>query len=776
MPLFRALTSILGCPASGTTKVRVCLMPMSGELGGRSAVRWKRTASVRVFTAEGVWKRYALPTKAPRDQQRIQQHTAQEALADVGIDVDAATIAKASRDLDRDGSGLTFKAFQKLVDRTQNKHGHLSAEELRRLMGTFDTEGKGYITAEEFRKIWEDRLTPSEVEELMVAADRNLDGQIDFDEFCQLMCPDLYLHEMSPSPELRRAGSPELPVPLALQDSYEAAEKDTRESAQRREGAARDAARYAGDAEAATKLLQRHQETLEGDWIDAAAVQRAARAHAEERQRLESALAGHSGVIADTLRQTAAGQTTPDPVVINAKTLPAHQELHRTYAFRRAVGNQNNVLPPGLASFKEGTNWSIDGKPSGSGDLRKKWGREEELRGGLRDAYAAGFMGKDDKAGSDAAAQLHALGLWRRMHGNALSLAGEINPRVASENTRRLSVAGGHVAAAPDVWVSSSPLVTAAQEPMLTNEFLDGKSVLEMLGIQQVPPAEYNANSAAYKVRWASCAGSVPAGNEAEWPGKVGNLEDAQRLTLISGNNCLSTGADGDGPFSLCGGGEEGAAIALRSAQSTRDGRLWVALLLRPEDAEVLDAFDGRGATTGSERVVAAAAAGESIRNSFKGSGKLGAQLPGDAKAGTQPYGHFIVGHLSEGKAQQAAQSYNALTTGQGGALHALLAAGGGEVLSAGFGDRSKVVQEEETARRGLVRESGEARGQAEVQAAERDAKAAAEAAAKAVAEKQDQVAKDRDLGGSGGGAAPKKDAPKKEVPPPAKKEKGGCC
>ena len=58
---------------------------------------------------------------------------------------------------------------------------------IRKNFSKYDRDGNGYITRDEFRKVVEDKyqtkLTSKQVDELMIAADRNKDGKIDYDEF-----------------------------------------------------------------------------------------------------------------------------------------------------------------------------------------------------------------------------------------------------------------------------------------------------------------------------------------------------------------------------------------------------------------------------------------------------------------------------------------------------------------------------------------------------------------------------------------------------------------
>ena len=58
---------------------------------------------------------------------------------------------------------------------------------IRKNFAKYDRDGNGYITRDEFRRVVEDKyetkLTSKQVDELMIAADRNKDGKIDYDEF-----------------------------------------------------------------------------------------------------------------------------------------------------------------------------------------------------------------------------------------------------------------------------------------------------------------------------------------------------------------------------------------------------------------------------------------------------------------------------------------------------------------------------------------------------------------------------------------------------------------
>lgn len=68
-------------------------------------------------------------------------------------------------------------------------HDSKNKLELKRVFGTFDKNGDGFITKEELRESLRNIrvfMTETEVEEMVVKVDANGDGLIDFDEFCIL--------------------------------------------------------------------------------------------------------------------------------------------------------------------------------------------------------------------------------------------------------------------------------------------------------------------------------------------------------------------------------------------------------------------------------------------------------------------------------------------------------------------------------------------------------------------------------------------------------------
>ncbi len=69
-----------------------------------------------------------------------------------------------------------------------------STEEIMSVFREIDTKGLGYISSDDLRQILnhlDEPLSEVEVEEIISEIDKNNDGEIDFEEFCTVMMPNM---------------------------------------------------------------------------------------------------------------------------------------------------------------------------------------------------------------------------------------------------------------------------------------------------------------------------------------------------------------------------------------------------------------------------------------------------------------------------------------------------------------------------------------------------------------------------------------------------------
>ncbi|KAF5833502.1 calmodulin-like protein [Dunaliella salina] len=92
-------------------------------------------------------------------------------------------------EVDADGNGtIDFPEFLMLMARKMKETDQ--EEELREAFKVFDRDGNGYISAAELRHVMTnlgEKLSEQEVEEMIREADVDNDGQVNYDEFVNMM-------------------------------------------------------------------------------------------------------------------------------------------------------------------------------------------------------------------------------------------------------------------------------------------------------------------------------------------------------------------------------------------------------------------------------------------------------------------------------------------------------------------------------------------------------------------------------------------------------------
>lgn len=92
-------------------------------------------------------------------------------------------------EVDADGNGsIDFPEFLTMMWRKMKNID--STEEIKEAFRVFDKESKGYISAAELRNVMTnlaEKLTDEEVDEMIREADIDGDGQINYEEFVQMM-------------------------------------------------------------------------------------------------------------------------------------------------------------------------------------------------------------------------------------------------------------------------------------------------------------------------------------------------------------------------------------------------------------------------------------------------------------------------------------------------------------------------------------------------------------------------------------------------------------
>ena len=87
--------------------------------------------------------------------------------------------------VDIDGSG--FIDYSEFIMATMNEKKNVSEEKLKASFKTFDRDGNGTISHDEIKMVLGSQLADETVSDIINQVDENQDGEIQFDEFCNLM-------------------------------------------------------------------------------------------------------------------------------------------------------------------------------------------------------------------------------------------------------------------------------------------------------------------------------------------------------------------------------------------------------------------------------------------------------------------------------------------------------------------------------------------------------------------------------------------------------------
>ena len=112
----------------------------------------------------------------------------------VKLQLSGRDVQRMVKQFDRNGDGIVdMQEFHRMIGtgskRTVIHKALIQRAGIRRSFKNYDTDGNGVITREEFTKLVEDkyeaRFSTSDVDELLVKADKNGDGEIDYEEFAK---------------------------------------------------------------------------------------------------------------------------------------------------------------------------------------------------------------------------------------------------------------------------------------------------------------------------------------------------------------------------------------------------------------------------------------------------------------------------------------------------------------------------------------------------------------------------------------------------------------
>jgi calmodulin len=94
-------------------------------------------------------------------------------------------------DADMDGDGtIDFDEFIEMMNKQETRDLNDQVENLRRTFEIFDTDGSGKISSTELKQVMEklgEELDDFQISEMIREADKDGDGEIDFDEFVRMV-------------------------------------------------------------------------------------------------------------------------------------------------------------------------------------------------------------------------------------------------------------------------------------------------------------------------------------------------------------------------------------------------------------------------------------------------------------------------------------------------------------------------------------------------------------------------------------------------------------
>ena len=141
-----------------------------------------------VGTASTRWAKRKLTAVAPRVGS-ISSAELGEIMKSLGQKASKAEIQAMVDEIDADGNGeIDFPEFLTMMLRKMNT-GNVE-KELKEVFTVFDQDGSGTISRQELRaalSMLGEKLTDEEVEEAIKFADTSGDGEIEYDEFIQLV-------------------------------------------------------------------------------------------------------------------------------------------------------------------------------------------------------------------------------------------------------------------------------------------------------------------------------------------------------------------------------------------------------------------------------------------------------------------------------------------------------------------------------------------------------------------------------------------------------------